>query len=146
MKNFVLTLAFICLAGCTYTSTKPKAIGYLIIEEIADSEKVLVKIESIAMELLYENSYSQDLPIGNNGIVLKAREYQSADLSFTFFFNTFHGQKCIFFGIYSDLPEDLVNQELELFKAEILKVEHSLVTTTENCGGLENTPSIFDRK
>jgi hypothetical protein len=145
IKTFILTFILVYLTSCTYTSTEPKARGYLIAEGIADTEKVLSELESIAMKFSYKNSYSQDLPTGSNGVVLKKREYQSADLALTFFFHNYHGLRCISFGIYSDLREDLVDEELKLFKAEILKATPTLEFTTKNCGGLEKSPSIFDR-
>ena len=145
MKTLIFAITLVFLLGCTYTTRSPKAIGYLIVEEIVDSENVLGELESIAMKFNYTISSSQDIALGKPDVVLKRRQYESANSSFTFFFGSFSGLRCITIGIYSDLPEKLASDELERFRTVIMEAKPSLISTTENCVGMENNPSIFDR-
>jgi hypothetical protein len=138
-------MALVFLLGCTYVNQKPKAIGYLIVEEIMDSDNVLGELESIAMKFNYTISSSQDIALDKPDVVLKLRRYESEDSSFTFFFDSLSGLRCITIGIYSDFPENQAQIELERFKSEILEAKPSLIPTTETCGGIEDNPSIFDR-
>ncbi len=110
-----------------------------------DSENVLGELESIAMKFNYTISSSQDIALGKPDVVLKRRQYESANYSFTFFFDSLSGLRCITIGIYSDLPENQAQIELERFKSEILEAKPLLIFTKETCVGMENNPSIFDR-
>lgn len=145
MKTLIFIMALVFLLGCTYVNQKPKAIGYLIVEEIMDSDNVLGELESIAMKFNYTISSSQDIALGKPDVVLKRREYESENSSFTFFFGSYSGLRCITIGIYSDLPKNQAQIELERFKSEILEAKPSLLFTTETCVGIEDNPSIFDR-
>jgi hypothetical protein len=140
-------MALVFLLSCTYVNQNPKAIGYLIVDDKKKSENVLSELESIAMKFSYtiSSSSSQDIALGDPDIVLKIREYQSANSSFTFFYNNLSGLRCITLGIYSDLPKNQAQVELERFKSEILEAKPSLLFTTETCVGMEDNPSIFDR-
>lgn len=145
MKTLMFAMALVFLLGCTYVNRNPKAIGYLIVEEIVDSDNVLGELESIAVKFNYTSYLPQDIPLGDPDIVLKIREYQSENSSFTFFFNSLSGLRCITIGIYSDLPKNQAQIELERFKSEILEAKPSLLFTTKTCVGIEDNPSIFDR-
>jgi hypothetical protein len=145
MKTLIFAMALVFLLGCTYVNQKPKAIGYLIVEEIMDSDNVLGELESIAMKFNYTISSSQDIALDKPDVVLKLRRYESEDSSFTFFFDSLSGLRCITIGIYSDLPENQAQIELERFKSEILEEKPSLLFTTKTCVGIEDNPSIFDR-
>jgi hypothetical protein len=145
MKTLIFAMVLVFLLGCTYTTRSPKSIGYLIVEEVVDSESVLGELESIAMKFNYIISSSQDIALGKPDVVLKLRQYESANSSFTFFFDSFSGLRCITIGIYSDLPEKVASEELERFRTVILEAKPSLISTTETCVGMENNPSIFDR-
>ncbi|NQZ86794.1 MAG: hypothetical protein HRT54_04355 [Colwellia sp.] len=144
MKTLIFAMALVFLSGCTYVNQKPKAIGYLIVEVVMDSENVLGELESIALKFNYTISSSQDIALGKPDVVLKRRQYESENSSFTFFFDSLSGLRCIKIGIYSDLPEKLASEELERFRTVILDAKPSLISTTENCVGMENNPSIFD--
>jgi hypothetical protein len=145
MKTLIFTMALVFLLGCTYTTRSPKAIEYLIVEEAMGSENVLGEFESIAMKFNYTISSSQDIALGKPDVVLKTRQYESENTSFTFFFNNLSGLRCITIGIYSDLPKNQAQIELERVKSEILEAKPSLLFTTETCVGIEDDPSIFDR-
>jgi hypothetical protein len=145
MKTLIFTMALVFLLGCTYTTRSPKAIGYLIVDDKKRSENVLGELESIAVKFNYTISSSQDIAHGNLGVVLKRRKYESENTSFTFFFGSYSGLRCITIGIYSDLPKNQAQIELERFKSEILEAKPSLLFTTKTCVGIEDNPSIFDR-
>jgi len=145
MKTLIFAMALVFLLGCTYTSRSPKVIGYLIVDDKKKSENVLSELESIAMKFSYTISSSQDIAIGKPDVFLKRRKYESVNSSFTFFFGNYSGLRCITIGIYSDLPENQAQIELERFKSEILAAKPLLVSTTETCVGIKDNPSIFDR-
>ena len=147
MKTLIFAMALVFLLGCTYVNQNPKAIGYLIVDDKKKSDKVLSELESIAMKFSYTrtSSSSQDIALGKPDVVLKTRQYESENTSFTFFFNNLTGLRCITIGIYSDLPKNQAQIELERFKSEILEAKPSLIFTTKTCVGIEDNPSIFDR-
>jgi hypothetical protein len=137
-------MALVFLLGCTYTTRSPKAIGYFIVEEKVDSENVLSELESIAVKFNYTISSSQDIALDKLDVILKRSKYENENSSFTFFFGNHSGLRCITIGIYSDLPKNQAQIELERFKSEILEAKPSLLFTTETCAGIEDNPSIFD--
>jgi hypothetical protein len=145
MKAFIFAVVITGMLGCLYVSQSPKAIGYLIVDDKKKSEKVLSELESIAIKFSYSSNLPQDISFKDPDIVFKLRDYKSENSSFTFFFNNLSGIRCITIGIYTDLPENQAQIELERFKSEILEAEQSLLFTLETCVGIEDNPSISDR-
>ena len=96
MKTLIFAMALVFLLGCTYVNQNPKAIGYLIVDDKKKSDKVLSELESIAMKFSYTrtSSSSQDIALGKPDVVLKTRQYESENTSFTFFFNNLTGLRC----------------------------------------------------
>ena len=90
MKTLIFAITLVFLLGCTYTTRSPKAIGYLIVEEIVDSENVLGELESIAMKFNYTISSSQDIALGKPYVVLKRRQYESANASWRYYASEHH--------------------------------------------------------